>query len=174
MQPPEFEKVQVPLFKRIALCIRSPHFQVAERSLFIWNNDDIVKLINTNRNVLFPIVIGALYSNSKQHWNGTVHGLTYNVLKLLMEADPMLFDECSARHRADDDRDASAQAERDKTWSRLMTNFNENASESLKYVAAQQRPAMGPPLQKDIPKFDVETINNRRASIGPTIGRTTG
>ena len=50
-QPPEFQKIQVPLFNRIADCIRSPHFQVAERALFIWNNDDVVKLINQSRQV---------------------------------------------------------------------------------------------------------------------------
>merc|ERR1719335_415816 len=52
MQPTEFQKLQVPLFKRVALCIRSPHFQVAERALFIWNNDDIVKLVNQSRQIL--------------------------------------------------------------------------------------------------------------------------
>ena len=44
-----------------------------------------MKLINANRQELFPIIIGALYKNSKQHWNSAVHGLTFNVLKLLME-----------------------------------------------------------------------------------------
>merc|ERR1712007_155337 len=49
-------------------------------------------LINQNRQELFPMIIAALYKNSKQHWNSAVHGLTFNVLKLLMEADPQLFD----------------------------------------------------------------------------------
>ena len=31
--------------------------QVAERALFIWNNDEIVNLINQNRALLFPIVL---------------------------------------------------------------------------------------------------------------------
>ena len=30
-QPPEFNKFQVNLFKRVSLCINCPHFQVAER-----------------------------------------------------------------------------------------------------------------------------------------------
>ena len=42
-------------------------------------------MINGSRQEVFPVVIGALYANSKNHWNGTVHGLTYNVLKLMME-----------------------------------------------------------------------------------------
>lgn len=55
------------------------------KQLFL-GEDYIVKLINANRQELFPIIIGALYKNSKQHWNSAVHGLTFNVLKLLMEA----------------------------------------------------------------------------------------
>jgi serine/threonine-protein phosphatase 2A regulatory subunit B' len=132
MQPPEFQKLQVMLFKRIALCIRSPHFQVAERALFIWNNDDIVKLINQSRQTLFPVVIGALYFNSKQHWNGTVHGLTYNVLKLLMEADPALFDECSSKHRVDTDVEAQEATARHKSWADLMARYDEAASPAVK------------------------------------------
>merc|ERR1712194_641916 len=93
VQPPEFSSIQKVLFKRVAQCINCPHFQVAERALFLWNNDYIVKLINQNRKELFPIVLAALYNNSKHHWNSAVHGLTFNVLKLLMEADPPLFDE---------------------------------------------------------------------------------
>ena len=32
----EFQEVLVPLFKCLARCIRGPHFQVAERTLFLW------------------------------------------------------------------------------------------------------------------------------------------
>jgi len=119
-QQPEFYRMQESLFRRIAMCINCPHFQVAERTLFLWNNDYIVKLINQNRQALFPIVIGALYTNSKQHWNSAVHGLTFNVLKLLMEADPQLFDECSARHRTEAETQEQREAARNAKWARLQ------------------------------------------------------
>jgi hypothetical protein len=38
-QPAEFAKVAVPLFHTVSRCINSPHFQVAERALFLWNNE---------------------------------------------------------------------------------------------------------------------------------------
>lgn len=38
-----------PLFRLIARCINSPHFQVAERALFLWNNEYIVSLIAKSR-----------------------------------------------------------------------------------------------------------------------------
>lgn len=50
-QLPEFQKVMMPLFARLAECIQSPNFLVAERVLFLWNNEKIVKLINLNRPV---------------------------------------------------------------------------------------------------------------------------
>jgi serine/threonine-protein phosphatase 2A regulatory subunit B' len=118
-QPSEFHRMQEMLFRRLALCITCPHFQVAERTLFFWNNDYIVKLINQNRHALFPMIIGALYKNSKQHWNSAVHGLTFNVLKLLMEADPQLFDECSTKHRADEEEEERREQVRTQRWAML-------------------------------------------------------
>merc|ERR1719327_2217755 len=115
--------MQEALFRRIAQCITCPHFQAAERTLFLWNNDYIVKLINQNRQALFPIVIGALYTNSKQHWNSAVHGLTFNVLKLLMEADPELFDECSAKHRTEAEEEHRIEEAREQKWSKLRDMF---------------------------------------------------
>merc|ERR1719159_2371711 len=123
-QQPEFYRMQETLFRRIAQCITCPHFQVAERTLFLWNNDYIVKLINQNRQALFPIVIGALYTNSKQHWNSAVHGLTFNVLKLLMEADPQLFDECSAKHRAEAETQEQNENHRQAKWSKLQELYD--------------------------------------------------
>mmetsp|Transcript_35920 Transcript_35920/g.114179 ORF Transcript_35920/g.114179 Transcript_35920/m.114179 type:complete len:472 (-) Transcript_35920:185-1600(-) len=119
-QPSEFLRMQDVLFRRLALCITCPHFQVAERTLFFWNNDYIVKLINQNRQELFPIIIGALYKNSKQHWNSAVHGLTFNVLKLLMEADPQLFDDCSARHRLLEEEEERKEKLRAQRWETLQ------------------------------------------------------
>merc|ERR1711933_106402 len=116
----EFLRMQEVLFRRLAVCITCPHFQVAERTLFFWNNDYIVKLINQNRQDLFPTIIGALYKNSNQHWNSAVHGLTFNVLKLLMEADPQLFDECSAKHRADEEEEEKKEQERQRKWAALQ------------------------------------------------------
>merc|ERR1711862_364983 len=123
-QPPEFHQMQSLLFRRVALCITCPHFQVAERTLFLWNNDYVVKLINQNRQDLFPIIIGALYKNSKQHWNSAVHGLTFNVLKLLMEADPQLFDECSAKHRKEEEEEEHIEQARQQKWKALEDMHN--------------------------------------------------
>ena len=69
MEPTEFPKVVNQLFSQIAKCVGSPHFQVAERALFLWSNDYIVSLMSDNVNTVLPIVFPALYKNSKSHWN---------------------------------------------------------------------------------------------------------
>lgn len=99
VEPTEFVKIQVPIFQQLARSVSSPHFQVAERALYYWNNDYINNLMAENINVILPIMFPALYKNSKSHWNRTIHGLVYNALKLFMEMSPKLFDECTNQYK---------------------------------------------------------------------------
>lgn len=58
--------------------------QVAERSLFLWNNEYIVSLVAQFRREVLPLVFGPLQENADHHWNPAVHGLTLNVRKMFM------------------------------------------------------------------------------------------
>ncbi|KAK3742246.1 hypothetical protein QZH41_009008 [Actinostola sp. cb2023] len=69
IEPTEFVKVIDPLFKQLAKCVSSPHFQVAERALYYWNNEYIMSLISDNANIILPVMFASLYKNSKNHWN---------------------------------------------------------------------------------------------------------
>jgi serine/threonine-protein phosphatase 2A regulatory subunit B' len=69
----QFVKIQEPLFKQLAKCVSSPHFQVAERSLYFWNNEYIVSLVEENSKVIMPIIFDSLYRISKEHWNKLAH-----------------------------------------------------------------------------------------------------
>ncbi|KAF1812179.1 protein phosphatase 2A regulatory B subunit [Eremomyces bilateralis CBS 781.70] len=95
MDPAEFVKVQEPLFTQLAKSVASPHFQVAERALYFWNNEYFCNLVSDNIEVILPIMFAPLYENSKGHWNRTIHGMVYNAMKLFMEVNPQLFDDCS-------------------------------------------------------------------------------
>lgn len=55
---------------------------MAERSLFLWNNEYIVNLVAQHRHQLLPILFPALEENTNNHWNPAVHGLTCNVRKM--------------------------------------------------------------------------------------------
>jgi len=127
VQASEFEAIIDPLFRRISLCVGSPHFQVAERALFLWNNEYIVSLIAQHREKVLPLVFEALYTNSRNHWNSTVHGLTCNVVKLFMEMDATLFDKCSAKYREEQDAAESVDDKKLKQWQSIEKLAEKNA-----------------------------------------------
>uniref|UniRef100_A0A8C6UDM5 Serine/threonine protein phosphatase 2A regulatory subunit n=1 Tax=Neogobius melanostomus TaxID=47308 RepID=A0A8C6UDM5_9GOBI len=101
IEPSQFVRVQEPLFKQIAACISSPHFQVAERALYFWNNEYILSLIEENCQVILPLVFATLYRVSKEHWNQTIVSLIYNVLKTFMEMNSKLFDDLTASYKVE-------------------------------------------------------------------------
>uniref|UniRef100_A0A673BII5 Serine/threonine protein phosphatase 2A regulatory subunit n=1 Tax=Sphaeramia orbicularis TaxID=375764 RepID=A0A673BII5_9TELE len=104
IEPTQFKKIQEPLFKQISKCVANPHFQVAERALYFWNNEYILSLIEENIDKVLPIMFGSLYRISKEHWNPTIVALVYNVLKTLMEINCTLFDELTSSYKADRQR----------------------------------------------------------------------
>ncbi|KAE8697444.1 Serine/threonine protein phosphatase 2A 59 kDa regulatory subunit B' zeta isoform [Hibiscus syriacus] len=115
----EFQRCMVPLFRQIGRCLSSSHFQVAERALFLWNNDHIVNLIKQNRNVILPIIFPSLEKNARNHWNQAVQSLTLNVRKIFSDTDPELFEECLRKFVEDEERENEVKSKRGATWKRL-------------------------------------------------------
>ncbi|XVE72434.1 hypothetical protein DITRI_Ditri11bG0039200 [Diplodiscus trichospermus] len=118
-QTAEFQRCMVPLFRQIGHCLSSSHFQVAERALFLWNNDHIRNLITQNRTIILPIIFPALERNTRGHWNQAVQSLTLNVRKIFSDVDQDLFDECLVRFQEDELKVKEMQEKRELTWKRL-------------------------------------------------------
>uniref|UniRef100_A0A8C7TEG2 Serine/threonine protein phosphatase 2A regulatory subunit n=1 Tax=Oncorhynchus mykiss TaxID=8022 RepID=A0A8C7TEG2_ONCMY len=116
IEPSQFIRVQEPLFKQITACISSPHFQVAERALYFWNNEYILSLIEENSQVILPLVFTTLYRVSKEHWNQTIVSLIYNVLKTFMEMNSKLFDDLTASYKVDKQKELKRERERAELW----------------------------------------------------------
>jgi len=57
-------------YSTLSLCCA---VQVAERALFLWNNDYIVGLVAHNRATILPILFGPLERNARSHWNQVRH-----------------------------------------------------------------------------------------------------
>ncbi|KAG1877829.1 phosphatase 2A regulatory B subunit-domain-containing protein [Suillus subalutaceus] len=129
--PLEFQKIQVPLFQQLARCINSQHFQVAERALLYWNNEYVVNLMSDNLAVLLPIVFPALYTNSKSHWNRTIHGMVYNALKLFMEINPELFDDTMQHYKQRKIEQQQHAVERYDQWQKVREKAIQNAGGKL-------------------------------------------
>ncbi|CAH1279838.1 unnamed protein product [Diabrotica balteata] len=119
IEPAEFQKVMVPLFRQLAKCVSSPHFQVAERALYYWNNEYVMSLVSDNVVKILPIMFPSLYRNSKSHWNKTIHGLIYNALKLFMEMDQKLFDDCTQQYRQERQKEKEREHQRQELWNKV-------------------------------------------------------
>ena len=80
----QLNQVQDELFKLLAACLGSEHFQVAERALYFWNSEHLcVNVLAQSRAPIFlPYVFPPLSKNAAGHWNQTVEGLAQSVLKM--------------------------------------------------------------------------------------------
>ncbi|ODQ64493.1 protein phosphatase 2A regulatory B subunit [Nadsonia fulvescens var. elongata DSM 6958] len=126
MEPMEFVKIQVPLFIQISKCISSQHFQVAERVLYFWNNEYFCQLMNENMDIILPIIFSSLYENSKNHWNQTIHTMIYNAMKMFMDLNPELFDQCTIAYHQTQERNEERLKLRDEGWKLLEVQAQEN------------------------------------------------
>ena len=103
--------------------------QVAERSLFLWNNEYIVSLVAQHRQVILPVVFNALESNARSHWNPAVHGLTSNVKKVFQDMDMNLWRECEAHYQQEEVRESSCVLQSCCWW--LLSRYSSPCSFSL-------------------------------------------
>lgn len=102
------------------LARRRGALQVAERSLFLWNNEYIVNLVAQHRHQLLPILFPALEENTNSHWNPAVHGLTCNVRKMFQELDEQLYDECKRKYEEEQAQQRQLVETRDQKWQYLQ------------------------------------------------------
>ena len=137
--------------------------QVAERALYFWNNEYFCNLVSDNVETILPIMFAPLYENSKGHWNRygltarpsksyltrfrTIHGMVYNAMKLFMEINPQLFDDCSHDYTELQNSAEKREQTRQKKWDRLVEQANKMKSGLA-----------GPPTKQANTKFETDTM----------------
>lgn len=157
--PVEFQKIQVALFQQLARCINSQHFQVAERALLYWNNEYVVNLMSDNLAVILPIVFPALYTNSKSHWNRTIHGMVYNALKLFMEINPDLFDDAMQQYKRRKVEEQQHAVNRYEAWQRMREKAVQNAPGGKLPSGYVEIPHPPPPPPAPIDDVDILSLS---------------
>ncbi|XP_058090883.1 serine/threonine protein phosphatase 2A 57 kDa regulatory subunit B' alpha isoform-like [Magnolia sinica] len=89
-----FGKLAFPLCAQIAKCLNSWNSQVAERALYVWNNEHFVRMASEAIEKVLPIVVEAIEKNIKSHWSKTVRQLTISVKTMLEEMEPRMYAKC--------------------------------------------------------------------------------
>jgi serine/threonine-protein phosphatase 2A regulatory subunit B' len=160
IDPIEFTKIQVPLFQQLARCVNSQHFQVAERALYYWNNEYIFNLMGDNISVILPIVFPALYENSKTHWNRTIHGMVYNALKLFMEINPDLFQQCVENFKRNKIEERRHLVNRYENWQKMRQLAKKNGGKKLPSGVIDDTYPPPPPPADDPETFELSLDMN--------------
>ncbi|XP_009385620.2 serine/threonine protein phosphatase 2A 57 kDa regulatory subunit B' kappa isoform [Musa acuminata AAA Group] len=140
----ELQNCMVPLFQRIGFSINSSHFQVAERALFLLNNDHVISLVSQNRQAIMPLVLPALERNTRSHWNQAVINLSQNVKNMLSEMDEEIFLACKKELGEEEEKRRIAEEKRKMIWEHL------EGSAALQPVtgntAVMVMPTVAPPI----------------------------
>ena len=152
IEPEEFVKIMHPLFTKLARCVSSPHFQVAERALYFWNNEYLMSLVNENAAQLIPTMFPSLYKNSKSHWNRSIHSLVYNALKTLSEMNQPIFDDCSSKYKAESAKKESDKENRSKTWEKLEAMAKKNPLSKQVGISSPKLPTPMPEIKMKEPR----------------------
>ncbi|CCI42468.1 unnamed protein product [Albugo candida] len=132
----QLQQVHKPLFRALSKWLGSQHFQVAERSLFLWNNEHLVNngcLSKQHAHLILPLIYGPLYKNSLGHWNVTVEGLAQNVLKLYMDYDMALFDQCAKEYLLQEQATATRNEKIQEKW-KIIEHMAVKKTESVSVV----------------------------------------
>eukprot|EP00927_Polykrikos_kofoidii_P039421 TRINITY_DN33811_c0_g1_i1.p1 TRINITY_DN33811_c0_g1~~TRINITY_DN33811_c0_g1_i1.p1 ORF type:complete len:961 (-),score=176.73 TRINITY_DN33811_c0_g1_i1:246-3128(-) len=135
----DWSKMQDKLVKQLSFCIMSPHSQVSERALAFWKNDMLARQFNINRKAVYPIMIKALYRNVRQHWHAAVNSRTFEVLKMLVETDHDLFDDCSANNRKSQTEEENKEVQRTRKWAKLQDLFEKKGGAAAAARESQSR-----------------------------------
>ncbi|KAG8702846.1 hypothetical protein FRC09_004508 [Ceratobasidium sp. 395] len=174
IDPAEFVKIQEPLFHQLARCVNSQHFQVAERALYYWNNEYIVNLMGDNIAIILPLVFPALYQNSKTHWNRTIHGMVYNALKLFMEINPELFEQCVQNFKHDRQVEQQKLHDHYEHWNVLLERAAYNAPSHKLPTRLQKLTYPSPPPALDDLDFGDPTVDLSAAAMEAELDAVAG
>lgn len=107
------------LFKQISRCLCSPHFQVAERCLLLFNSDPVMNLVEENVERVLPIIFPNIYKVSKEHWNQAIVTLVLNLLKQFKAINSVLFNDLSNQYREYINTLERRRVEHEEIWRRL-------------------------------------------------------
>lgn len=93
----QFDKLAVPICSRIARCVSSCNSQVAERALYVWNNERFLEMASAGSGVMekiLPAFVSSVESNLDLHWSKCVQQVTASVKGLLEQVAPELYARC--------------------------------------------------------------------------------
>ncbi|KAH6768652.1 hypothetical protein C2S51_013988 [Perilla frutescens var. frutescens] len=133
METEQYKIIALPLCKQITKCLNSRNSQVAERALYVWNNERFVKMVSQAIDDVLPVLVEGMEENLRGHWSKSVRQLTENVKEMLVEMEPILYSRCLSELDHNQSAAREAETRRRERWERLemAAKLNQFIQESL-------------------------------------------
>lgn len=119
IDPDQYRKLALPLCTQITKCLNSWNTQVAERALYVWNNEHFVKMASLEIEEVFPIVVEGVEKNLKWHWSKTVSQLTESIKEMLEDLDPPLYSKCLQEIDLRESKARQEEIKRREKWEKI-------------------------------------------------------
>ena len=120
------------IFTHLARCLSSTHFQVQERSLYLWNNEHLVNvgcMSKRHSQLSLRLLYTALHNMAVCHWNKNVEQLSQNVIKLYMAYDLKMFNQVSQDHMKEQQEKEELLTTRKVQWAALEAQVAKQQAE---------------------------------------------
>lgn len=115
----QYRKLALPICSQLKKCLKSWNSQVAERALYVWNNEQFVKMASQAKEDVFPVLVEGMEENLKWHWSKSVVQLTENVKVMLEEMEPGLYTKCLQKLELQELATQLKERKRKEAWKRI-------------------------------------------------------
>nr|XP_016478729.1 PREDICTED: serine/threonine protein phosphatase 2A 57 kDa regulatory subunit B' beta isoform-like [Nicotiana tabacum] len=119
LHPQLYKELALPLCTKISKCLNSWNSQVAERALYVWNNEQFWKMASQAMEEVFPILVEGMEKNLEGHWSKSVRQLTENVKGMLEALAPFLYSKCLLQLEIQEAVERIEDMRRKEIWEKL-------------------------------------------------------
>ncbi|XP_004497199.1 serine/threonine protein phosphatase 2A 57 kDa regulatory subunit B' beta isoform-like isoform X2 [Cicer arietinum] len=126
LDPDQYRKLALPICTQITKCINSWNSQVAERALYVWNNEQFYKMATTGTGEVLPVIVEGVEKNLKWHWSKSVRQLTESVKVVVEDIDPDLYAKVVINMEAKESVAHQEDMKRQKRWERIELAASKN------------------------------------------------
>ena len=110
------------LMRTLAKCLASQNFQVAERTLLIWQNEHLMNdgiLKKQHNGFVLPFILPALLER-KDYWHVAVTNLSSQLIQNYQSDDIELYDECKNQYEQRKRKESQERSIRDAEWQKIL------------------------------------------------------
>eukprot|EP01147_Barroeca_monosierra_P006717 gene6716-351_t len=126
------------IFKRLAQCIESPHFQVAERAMLFFEDRCVRRYVGDFSRRCTSLILPVLLKVLQQHWSETIKQAAMQVAQILQTIDAMAVQKCAHEIELKLKRKEETRQNRERNWAKITQRAEANISRKQSEVLKSQ------------------------------------